>query len=64
MGGERIIEMTWRCSACQHRNLGRDKSCQRCGNPKDASEPFEMPEDPARAASVADPHLLRMASTP
>ena len=35
--------------------------CQRCGNPKDASEAYEMPGDTASAASVTDPALLRMA---
>jgi hypothetical protein len=62
MGGERIIEMTWRCSSCQRQNLGRHKSCQGCGNPKDASEEFEMPSDTALAPTVTDERLLRMAT--
>jgi hypothetical protein len=62
MGGERIIEMTWRCSSCQRQNLGRHKSCQGCGNPKDASEEFEMPSDTALVPTVTDEGLLRMAT--
>jgi hypothetical protein len=62
MGGDRIIEMTWRCSACKRQNLGRYKSCQGCGNPKDASEEFEMPANTELAPTVTDPNLLRMAT--
>ncbi|MCA9606483.1 MAG: hypothetical protein KC619_12845, partial [Myxococcales bacterium] len=58
----RKIEMHWVCSSCGHRNLGRHKSCQRCGDPKDASEPWLMPEDPGAAPSVTDPALLRQAN--
>jgi hypothetical protein len=61
MGGERIIEMTWRCSTCKRQNLGRYKSCQTCGNPKDGSEEFEMPSDTAHAPTVTDANLLRLA---
>ncbi len=50
--------MTWRCSSCQHQNLGRHKACQQCGNPKDESEQYEMP---SQRASVTDAALLRMA---
>jgi len=53
--------MTWVCTSCGHRNLGRFKACQQCGNPKDASERFEMPSDTAAAASVQDPKLLQHA---
>ena len=53
--------MTWVCTSCGHRNLGRFKECQQCGNPKDASERFEMPGDTAAAASVHDPRLLQQA---
>jgi len=35
--------------------------CQGCGNPKDESEEYEMPADPATVASVDDPKLLEMA---
>jgi hypothetical protein len=62
MGGERIIEMTWRCSGCKRQNLGRYKSCQGCGNPKDASEEFEMPAITELAPTVTDPALLQMAT--
>lgn len=62
MGGDRIIEMTWRCSGCKRQNLGRYKSCQGCGNPKDASEEFEMPADTALAPTVTDETLLRQAT--
>lgn len=58
---ERKIELTWVCSSCKERNLGRFKECQRCGNPKDASERFEMPGDTRAAASVTDPALLTAA---
>ncbi|MEO8705392.1 MAG: hypothetical protein ABI867_35450 [Kofleriaceae bacterium] len=60
--GERHIEMTWRCSTCQTQNLGRFKTCQSCGHPKDESEQYEMPADPANAASVTEADLLRMAT--
>lgn len=60
--GVRHIEMSWRCSTCEHRNLGRHKNCQGCGNPKDGSEQYEMPENPEQAASVTDADLLRMAT--
>lgn len=53
--------MTWTCSSCEHQNLGRHQTCQQCGDPKDAGERYEMPADPARAASVTDAALLRMA---
>lgn len=58
---ERRIELTWVCTSCEERNLGRFKVCQRCGNPKDASEHFEMPGDTRAAASVTDPALLAAA---
>ncbi|MCB9628121.1 MAG: hypothetical protein H6725_12155 [Sandaracinaceae bacterium] len=57
----RQIEMVWRCSSCGHQNLGRHALCQRCGNPKDASEVYEMPGATSAAPSVTDPALLRMA---
>lgn len=60
-GAVRHIEMTWRCSTCEHRNLGRHKACQSCGHPKDGSEQYEMPDDPETAVSVTDADLLRMA---
>jgi hypothetical protein len=58
---ERQIELTWRCSSCGHRNLGRHLACQSCGSPKDDSEAYEMPPDPSAQASVTDPALLAMA---
>jgi hypothetical protein len=58
----RHIEMTWRCSSCQHRNLGRHKVCQQCQHPKDRSEKYEMPADPSKAVSVTDADLVRMAT--
>ena len=58
---KRKIEMTWRCSACETVNLGRHKICQSCGDPKGADERFEMPESTARAATVTDPELLKLA---
>lgn len=60
--GSRKIEMVWRCNACDTENLGRNKVCQSCGDPKDASEKFEMPKDTRSAASVTDPELLKKAS--
>ncbi|MFY0571421.1 hypothetical protein ACN28E_47370 [Archangium lansingense] len=59
---ERHIEMFWRCSSCNHRNLGRHQVCQSCKNPKDGSEQYEMPEDTASAVTVTDEALLRMAT--
>ncbi|RJS17963.1 hypothetical protein DRW03_25720 [Corallococcus sp. H22C18031201] len=58
----RQIEMFWRCSSCQHRNLGRHLVCQHCKKAKDGSEQYEMPEDTASAATVTDTALLRMAT--
>ncbi|MBZ4401426.1 hypothetical protein [Myxococcus sp. AS-1-15] len=60
---ERHIEMFWRCSSCNHRNLGRHMVCQRCKNAKDGSEQYEMPEDTASAVTVTDEALLRMATS-
>jgi hypothetical protein len=60
--GSRQIEMTWRCSSCSHQNLGRHTVCQQCGNPKDASEKYEMPGDTAAAPSVQEPELVQMAT--
>ncbi len=42
---ERQIELVWRCSSCQHQNLGRHAICQSCGNPKDESEEYEDDAD-------------------
>lgn len=58
----RKIELTWVCSSCDFRNLGRHKECQQCGNPKDASEKYEMPGETRAVASVTDEKLLRQAS--
>lgn len=58
---ERQIEMTWRCSSCGHQNLGRHGVCQRCSNPMDGSEHWEMPADTSTAPSVTDPSLLAIA---
>jgi len=57
----RHIELTWVCSSCSFRNQGRYTKCQECGDPKDESEQYEMPADPASAATVTDEALLRMA---
>lgn len=62
MAGERMIEMTWVCTSCSNRNLGRYKQCQNCRNPKDGSERYEMPADTTKAVSVTEESLLRMAS--
>ncbi len=53
--------MTWKCSSCEHQNLGRHKTCQQCGDPKDKSEKYEMPKDTAGAQSVTDAGLVKMA---
>ena len=58
----RQIEMTWRCSTCSRSNLGRNMVCTGCGDPKDASEHYEMPSNTAVAPSVTDPALLRIAT--
>ncbi len=60
-GGERQIEMTWRCSTCSACNRGRDMTCICCGDPKDASERYEMPADTRNAPTVTDPALRRAA---
>jgi hypothetical protein len=59
--GERIIEMTWVCLPCGHRNLGRHRSCRECGHPMGEDERYEMPENTAAAVTVTDEALLRMA---
>ncbi|MCC6877544.1 MAG: hypothetical protein IT378_24770 [Sandaracinaceae bacterium] len=58
----RKIEMTWRCSSCGERNLGRYTKCTRCGDPKDATERYEMPGNTRAAPSVTDAGLLRLAT--
>jgi hypothetical protein len=60
--GNRQIELSWVCSSCSHRNLGRYQRCQQCDDPKDSSEQYEMPSDTKSAASVTDAELLRMAT--
>ena len=60
--GTRQIEMTWRCSSCSHRNLGRHAVCEQCGNAKDGSEQYEMPGDTAAAATVDEPELQQIAA--
>lgn len=55
----RQVEMSWTCSTCGHRCLGRDMSCTGCGKPKLATERYEMPA--ATAPTVTDPELLRAA---
>lgn len=59
--GRRIIELTWTCTSCGHSNRGRDKTCRGCGDPKDASEKFEMPTSTQAQASVTDAGLVRAA---
>ncbi len=59
--GERIIEMTWTCSSCGHRNLGRHTSCRQCRQPMGEHERYEMPANTAAAVTVTDEALLRMA---
>jgi hypothetical protein len=54
--------MTWKCSACEHQNLGRHQRCQKCNDPKDKGEKYEMPADTASAPSVDDDAgLMRLA---
>jgi hypothetical protein len=62
MSGDRYVELVWRCSSCGVKNLGRHKACTGCGNPKDASEQFEMPGPGEALPSVVDPSLLRQAA--
>lgn len=54
------IEMLWRCSTCEHENLGRHKKCQGCGKALEGEE-FYMPGDTSPAAAVKDPDLLEQA---
>ncbi len=61
MSDELHIELTWTCSSCKYKNLGRYMTCQGCGNPKDDSEEYEMPGDPSKSDAVTDPKLLEMA---
>jgi hypothetical protein len=58
----RQIELSWRCTSCGHKNLGRHLACASCGGPKDDSEHYEMPGDSTQIASVADPRLVAMAT--
>lgn len=62
MSGEWQVEMLWRCTACQNKNLGRHAQCQRCGKPKTGAEEYEMPSDTSEANAVHDEGALRLAT--
>lgn len=57
---ERIVENTWVCTSCKSTQLGRYMKCQSCGSAKEKDEQDIVP-DPASAATVTDPELLKMA---
>lgn len=55
----RTVETTWSCSACRHKNRGRDVVCSSCGKPKHADEQFVIDKT---APTVTDPALLAKAA--
>lgn len=54
--------MRWRCSACEHENLGRHKQCQHCGKPKDREVFYDAPGEVSRADAITDAALLEQAT--
>jgi hypothetical protein len=55
-----VIENTWNCSTCGHKNRGRDMRCANCGKSKEG-ERYAIP-NPETAPEVKDADLLRMAN--
>lgn len=58
------VEMRWRCSGCQHENLGRYKQCQQCGKAKQGEPFYDAPgnEAPTRADAITDAALIQQAT--
>jgi len=54
-----VVEDKWKCSSCQSMNMGHDMTCKSCGNPKDASEKYELGDT---SKPVTDPTKLREAN--
>lgn len=54
-----IVEIFWRCRACNNKNLGRFKSCTSCSKTKDDLDEEILPEDPGPGRGVKDPGLLK-----
>lgn len=57
--GSWIIENTWVCGHCGHKNRGRDMKCANCGNPKDKDEKYVMGD--SRRDEVTDSKLIQQA---
>lgn len=55
-----IVENTWVCSSCGHKNKGRHMECQNCGSPKEKHEKYDTSEN-LTAPEVTDPEMLRQA---
>lgn len=55
-----VIETTWECDSCKHKNRGRDLICANCGNPKQKGEKYAVP-DPKTVPEVTGQDLLRKA---
>ncbi len=57
----RIVENTWNCTTCQHKNLGRHMKCENCGIQKGKDVTDTVPQ-PNAAPTVTDPELLKLAN--
>ncbi len=57
----RQVENTWPCASCGATNKGRFLKCEKCGAFKEKGTKDVVP-DPASAATVTDPELLKMAT--
>jgi len=59
------VEMRWRCSTCEHENLGRHKECLNCGKPKGREEFYDAPgtgdSEVSIRDAVTDPELIKQA---
>lgn len=56
MGTKR--EGRWDCAQCSSSELGRNRTCQKCGAPRPANVKFYLPEN---APAITDPTLLKKA---
>lgn len=52
------IELQWRCPNCDHRNLGREKTCTMCGAPQPEDVQFEQL---SQQEIIADEALIEQA---
>jgi hypothetical protein len=54
------VENTWNCDSCNHKNLGRNMKCEKCGSYKEKRETYDTSKNLSSPA-VTDPNLLKMA---